>query len=106
VTQSQEERIQAAEKKEEVANAKEEERQQEEVTRRVTGAITPYVEPSSVKSSRWSLGVSGGIGENGRGSKMKRNDGGIEIIGKPKRKSKRKSLGESLEGCSLLCPVD
>jgi hypothetical protein len=46
-TQSQEERAQAKEKVE-VANAKEEERQEAEFTRRVAGEVAPYVDPPSI----------------------------------------------------------
>jgi hypothetical protein len=54
VAQSQEERAQAEEKGE-VANAKEEERQLAEVTRRVARTVAPYVEPvhDKLRDSRW-----------------------------------------------------
>jgi hypothetical protein len=53
-TQSQEKRAQTDEKGG-LSNAKEEERQQVEVTRRVAGAAAPYAEPPSgnVPGSHW-----------------------------------------------------
>jgi hypothetical protein len=50
-TQSQEERAQTEEKvKGEVANAKEEEKQQAVVTRRVAGTVAPHINPPSDKA--------------------------------------------------------
>jgi hypothetical protein len=79
-----EERAQVAEEeKGKVANAKEEERQQAELTRRVAGTVAPYVEPPSDKAPRELLEVprrrgtsaSGTESDGGRGSQSERAKG-------------------------------
>jgi hypothetical protein len=58
-TQSQEERGARAEKKGEVANAKEEEGQHAKVTMRVVKKYAPYVDPPGDKTPRWAPTVPG-----------------------------------------------
>jgi hypothetical protein len=126
VTQSHEERAQEEEKeKGEVANAKEEERRQAEVARRVAGTFAPYAAPPSDKALRESLRVIGrkvtsareiGSGREsdgeteGRRSQREREQAQrtrritSRLLPTMSRRlvakiwSKRKSLGESLEG--------
>jgi hypothetical protein len=71
----------------EVANAKEEERQQAEVTRRVAETFSPYAAPPSDKAPRESLGVPGRRGRSAREIASRRESDGEKT---PKRKSKRK----------------